>query len=603
MHKVLCVLLFLVAILPAAVSAQSTWARDYHNNSDGGASVSPTADGGFVVAGYTGDAFGSVDIWVLKLNAAGAIEWQKMYGGTGADWPSCIFQTSDGGYFVCGYSYSFGAGDADFWLLKLSNSGDMEWQKVYGGAGYDQASSAQQTTDGGYIVAGRTTSFGTGEYDAWVLKLSSSGSVQWQREYGNAFDDTAQSIMQTPDGGYIVAGENAVASAHENAWIAKLDANGNVQWDRQYGTVQDQIVVAIKNTSDGGYVAAVRDTDAAGVTYDFVVLKIDSNGLITWQYRFSGGGNDEPWDIEPTTDGGYLVAGNTTSFGAGGSDFWVLKLNASGNVQWQKTLGGPTFDVLTSARQASDVGYVLAGFSEGNLRVIKLDASGNLSPTCTLASDSLVTPAVSNFFVAGNTSTVTNTVATINSYNAVATNTNATSQEICGPVCTYCDDFEDGVLASDWTYLKPAWSESGGNLVATATRKAIAIASPAFAGCGANCTVQAEMMSSGGPGNAVWMLAWYTDKHNALEVMMKEGSDKILMKQKSAGILVAKAKASIPLLPNVSYDVKVTYDGITFTLFVNGNPLLSMPAAGSANGTVGFQAKNTVARFGSIRVE
>ena len=598
---------FALLCIAGATSAwgQSAWVRSYGGASfEQGSSVAITPDGGLVVAGSTNSyGAGDYDIWILKLDSNGAVQWQKSYGGSGEEWPWSVITTSDGGYAVCGHTYSFGSGDADWWILKLGASGNTEWQKAYGGSAFDYARSIQQTTDGGFIVAGSTASYGAGGQDAWILKLSASGNIQWQKTYGKTFDDVANSIEQTADGGYIAAGRTGVTASTYNAWVFKLDASGNVLWERAYGTVADQIAQAIHQTIDGGYVVAVEDVDAATNTYDFVVLKLDSSGNITWQKRYSGAGNDDPWTIQQTQDGGYVVAGRTTSFGAGSFDAWVLKLDASGVIQWQKTYGGPGFDDALFVKQTPDGGYVLAGSTDVDLWVLKLTDAGEVNPACTLGSDSFGSTSVSTYFAVGNSSTVNSTVTSIAVTTASPITTTGSMQEMCGPVCVFCDDFEDGVLASDWTYLKPAWSESGGNLIATSTRQAVAVASPAFAGCGSNCSFEGSMMSSGGVGNKVWMLAWYLDKRNMVQILMKEQNDKFVVKQRAGGSVVAKTKGLATVLPNVSYNVKITFDGTTFTLFVDGNLLATLPAAAPATGTIGFQAKNTTAKFGHVLVQ
>ena len=243
-----------------------------------------------------------------------ATEWAKTYGGSGYDVASSIQQTADSGYIVAGSTYSFSE-DSDSWVLKLDSNGNVTWQKTYGGSGGDFASSIQQTTDGGYIVAGSTYSFGASYdyFDFWVLKLDSNGNVTWQKTYGGSGDDVATSIQQTTDGGYIVAG------------------------------LTDSFGVA-------GY-----END------DFWVLKLDSNGNITWQKTYGGSDYDYAYSIQQTTDGGYIVAGSTDSFGAGGYDydFWVLKLDSSGEISGCdtiKTSNAPVRNTSVTPGNSSIVG-------------------------------------------------------------------------------------------------------------------------------------------------------------------------------------------------------------------------------------------------------
>jgi len=296
-----------------------------------------------------------------------ATEWAKTYGGSGGDFASSIQQTTDGGYIVAGSTYSFGASYDyfDFWVLKLDSNGNVTWQKTYGGSGDDVATSIQQTTDGGYIVAGLTDSFGVAGYendDFWVLKLDSNGNITWQKTYGGSDYDYAYSIQQTTDGGYIVAGSTGSFGAdYGDSWVLKLDSNGNVTWQKTYGGSGDDVASSIQQTTDGGYiVAGSTDSFGAGGS-DAWVLKLGSNGNVTWQKTYGGSGDDVATSIQQTTDGGYIVAGSTDSFGAGGYDydFWVLKLDSSGEISGCdtiKTSNAPVRNTSVTPGNSSIVG-------------------------------------------------------------------------------------------------------------------------------------------------------------------------------------------------------------------------------------------------------
>jgi len=173
----------------------------------------------------------------VPVSSSACSFWAASYGGSYPDYVSSIQQTSDGGYIVAGHTLSFGVGDRDFWVLKLDEEGNVEWQKAYGGSDYDWATSIQQTDDGGYIVAGYTFSFGAGGYDFWVLKLNENGNVEWQKTYGGSDDEEAYSINQTDDGGYIVAGGSTYSfePGGYDVWVLKLDEEGNVEWQKTYG--------------------------------------------------------------------------------------------------------------------------------------------------------------------------------------------------------------------------------------------------------------------------------------------------------------------------------------------------------------------------------
>jgi uncharacterized delta-60 repeat protein len=328
-------------------SPVTTWAKTYGAlDPDIAYSIQQTSDGGFIVAGTTSSlGAGSGDFWILKLNSNGTVAWQKTYGGTDSDDPYSIQQTSDGGFIVAGTTGSFGAGSGDFWILKLNGDGTVAWQKTYGGTGYDDPYSIQQTSDGGYIVAGETTSFGTMNFDLWVLKLNAGGSVAWQKTYGGTSDGYPNSIQQTSDGGYIVAGRTASFGAGGlDIWVLKLNADGSIAWQKTYGGSDNDAAYSIQQTSDGGYIVAGGfDSFGTGIL-DIWVLKLNADGSIAWQKTYGGSGFEFSPSIQQTSDGGYIVTGRTASFGAGGTDIWVLKLNADGSIAWQKTYGGTGLD-------------------------------------------------------------------------------------------------------------------------------------------------------------------------------------------------------------------------------------------------------------------
>jgi predicted secreted protein len=434
-------LLGLIFVFSGHAHAQQ-WAQTYGGaGNDVAVSTKQTADGGYIVAGYTGSfGAGGNDFWVSKLDASGTVTWQKTYGGAGND--CCALstqQTADGGYIVAASTDSFGAGGLDVWVLKLDASGNVTWQKTYGGAGIDGANAIQQTTDGGYIVAGLTRSFGAGLDDVWVLKLDALGAVTWQKTYGGTADDVAYSIQQTTDGGYIVAGRTSSSGAGGmDVWVLKLDALGAVTWQKAYGGAGNDVAGSIKQTSDGGYIVAGWTTSFGAGGMDIWVLKLDALGNVTWQKAYGGAGNDSASStdaIQQTSDGGYIVAG-TTSFGAGSGDVWVLKLDASGTITWQKTYGGASSDGAYAVQQTSDGGYIVAGYTAsfgagGNdVWVLKLDASGNI-PTCGPQGTSSATVTVTGVapvvtVVAAPSSTVVGlpTIATI-------TNSTVTPAQVC----------------------------------------------------------------------------------------------------------------------------------------------------------------------------
>ena len=385
-------------------------------------SIQQTSDGGFIVAGATQSNDGDVsgyhgvwDYWVVKLNSSGRIEWKKCLGGSGGDGASSIQQTSDGGFIVAGGTgsddgdVSGNHGGNDFWVVRLNSSGDIVWQKCLGGSNRDRAYSIQQTSDGGFIVAGYTRSndgdvsgwhvgydsYGYRLPDYWVVKLNSSGDIVWQKCLGGSGYEEAYSIQQTTDGEFIVAGvtesnDGDVSGNHGeyDFWVVRLNSSGDIVWQKCLGGSNRDCAYSIQQTSDGGFIVAgvssSNDGDVSGYhgNADYWVVKLNSSGDIIWQKCLGGSHGDVAYSIQKTSDGGFIVAGFSKSndgdvSGHHGStlypDYWVVKLDSSGGIVWQKCLGGNLVDWAHSIHQSSDGGFIVAGWTNSN----DGDVSGN----------------------------------------------------------------------------------------------------------------------------------------------------------------------------------------------------------------------------------
>jgi hypothetical protein len=361
-------------------------------------SVQQTSDGGYIVAGYTTSfGAGGEDIFLIKTDANGNIQWAKTYGGTAIDWAYSVQQTSDGGYIVAGGTHSFGAGSYDIFLIKTDADGNIIWAKTYGGTYSDYAYSVQQTSDGGYIVAGGTGSFGAGG-DIFLIKTDANGNIIWAKTYGGTNYDEAYSVQQTSDGGYIVAGyTESFGAGYGDIFLIKTDANGNVQWAKTYGGTDLDWAYSVQQTSDGGYIVA-GFTYSFGAGYDDIFLiKTDANGNIQWAKTYGGIDYDWAHSVQQTSDGGYILAGGTDSFGAGYYDALLVKTDANGNISWAKIYGGTDDDIAFSVQQTSDGGYILAGGTDSlgagysGAFLVKTDANGNIG-SCSIVRS--VSPAV-----------------------------------------------------------------------------------------------------------------------------------------------------------------------------------------------------------------
>jgi hypothetical protein len=378
-------LLLFIFVLNTTLNAQ--WARVYVGKKNERAfSIQETYDGGLVVAGYT-DSYGAgvSDFWILKLKPRGKIEWQRTYGGRFNDWGFAIQQTIDMGYIVVGATYSFGAGESDIWVLKLDSEGEIEWQKTYGKQGYERAFGVQQTLDGGYIVLGDTNSFGSKSYDLWLLKLDAQGEIEWQCRYGGNKDEYASnSVLQTYDGGYIIGGVTESFRYKSwsawDPWILKLNSWGQIEWQHVYGGGG---VSSIQQTLDGGYIVGCA-------SYDFLFLKLNSAGGVEWSKEF--GGSEDEWlrSVKQTVDGGYILTGETKSFGSGAIDILTLKLDPKGGIIWQRVHGGSEDDIAHCIYQTTDGRYILTGITDSfglgadDLLVLKLNMQGLTDQKCKL---------------------------------------------------------------------------------------------------------------------------------------------------------------------------------------------------------------------------
>jgi hypothetical protein len=397
-------------------------------------SIIQTTDGGYVAAGW-GASFGAGgnDMYIVKLNGSGTLQWSKTIGGSGDDRALSIVQTTDGGYAAAGYTTSYGAGDYDLFIVKLDSTGTLQWSKTIGGTGGDFGYYIVRTTDGGYAVGAQIDSYGAGGYDFFIAKLNASGTLQWSKTIGGTSQDYAFSVVQTTDGGYALGGETASFGAgNTDMYIVKLDSSGALQWSRTMGGTGFDRSRTFTKTTGGGF-AMVGQTNSFGAgDQDFYIVKLDSSGTLQWSRTVGGTAIEFAYSITQTADGGYAAGGFTTSFGAGVNDMYVVKLDASGTLQWSRTVGGTGQDYGRFIIQAADGGYAVAGqvASLGALGtdmfIVKLDGSGNACGNTTSPSPVSSTGGTTT----SPTSTVTAPTPTVFSP-VPATSTGGTVNSIC----------------------------------------------------------------------------------------------------------------------------------------------------------------------------
>lgn len=373
------------SLVGSVVASPTLWSRTYGGTEqDLAHSVEQTSDGGYIITGYT-ESFGAgeTDVWLVKTGENGNMVWNRTYGGANSDAGLSVQQTEDGGYIVAGHTgwleelpydktnpfYMIPANRPhefhfDAYLVKTDGNGNLLWNRTYSSEGDDYGQSVKQTSDGGYVITGYTRAFGiaggdSDDCDVWLFKTDGEGDVEWSRMYGEEKNDRGESVLQTLDGGYVIAGEKG-----GDLWLIKTDSNGYVAWNKTYGGNGGDHGVSIIQTSDGGYAIAGSTSSFGAGDSDGWLLKTDPDGNMGWNYTYGGSESDTFWSVQQTADGGYLMAGNTHSFGIGTFGIysgWLVKTDRDGNLLWNRTYGGEVADGARSVVETSDGGYVFAG--------------------------------------------------------------------------------------------------------------------------------------------------------------------------------------------------------------------------------------------------
>ncbi|OYU83494.1 MAG: hypothetical protein CFE24_11110 [Flavobacterium sp. BFFFF2] len=466
MKKILLFLLLLLVYSNCNAQAPAIqWQKTLGGGLDDWAyCIKPTSDGGFISVGYTqsnnGDVSGNhlagaTDIWVVKTDSSGVPQWKKALGGSQYEQAFSVQQTTDGGYIIAGQTNSTDGdisgnhGGLDAWIVKLNSDGSIGWKKCWGGNGQDFAKSVQQTTDGGYIVSGTTNSTNGdavgqhGDYDCFMLKLDSDGNTAWQQVLGGSGSDYSFAVIQDSDGGYVMAGFGTAtgngtlaelrnhfgAIGGTEFWIVKLNSSGTLVQQRlvnrnaNFDGSPNQIN-SLQQTADGGYIIAGQSMyfnlgQSYYGNYDNIIVKLNADFSTLWNQRFGGASSDIPNSIQQTSDGGYIVAGysNSTNGDVTGNhtdnDAWMVRLNSSGTLLWQKSIGGTRDDYANSIIQTTDGGYLMAGYTKSNngdvsgnhggydFWLVKLEADAIPAPT--VSTQSLCNGATVDRLVAGGT--------------------------------------------------------------------------------------------------------------------------------------------------------------------------------------------------------
>ena len=332
-----------------------------------GVTVEEAADGSYILTGYTtGKGAGGEDAFLISTNSIGETLWTKMYGGSGKDNGWAIRQTKDGGFIIVGFSNSFGAGDMDVYLIKTDSKGDSIWTKTFGGTGDEFGWDIRITSDNGFIIAAQTNSSGNGEIDAYLIKLDSDGNKIWSKTYGGAKIDRIFSVLETEAREYVAAGitysYHSIGPNDRDGYYIKTDSNGELEWYKSFGEDGYDVGHSIALNTKGGFmITGYGESYATNGNKDVYVLKINSNGEILWTKAYGGMESERGIKGCQTSDGGYIVVGFIEDVW----DVYLVKTNSEGEVLWTRTYGEINKkDIGYTVRETKDNGFIIIGHTE-----------------------------------------------------------------------------------------------------------------------------------------------------------------------------------------------------------------------------------------------
>ena len=321
---------------------------------------------------------------LARTAAAQDTLWTRVYGGSANDFIQSVRQTGDGGYIFCGGTESYGAGDWDVYILRTDADGDTLWTRTYGGTDREIATSIDRTSDGGFIIAGETASFGAGDQDIYLLKVDAGGDTLWARTYGGIDYERASRVIQASDGRYVICGRtSSFGAGDQDVYMVFVDSDGDTLGTRTYGGSQTDIGFALQETSEGGFVLGGVTASSGAGDYDYYLIKTDAEGIVDWEQTYGGSGMEWCHDAIQALDGGYIIVGTTYTWGHGGGDVYIVKTDSSGDTTWTRVYGDVHSDGANSVQQAAGGGFAVVGFSGdweagwGDIYMLRTDGLGD----------------------------------------------------------------------------------------------------------------------------------------------------------------------------------------------------------------------------------
>lgn len=346
---------------------------------DRGIDIIQTRDGGYAILGYSSSfGEGSEDLYLVRLDADGQELWSQTYGGQFLDNGWSVFETENGDFTLFGFTNSLGAGGRDYYLLRTDSAGQLLWERTYGGADDEYGWDLSTTADGGFVLAGQTESFGSGDIDGYLIKVDDAGEMEWSQTYGGPDEDRLYSVDLCADGGFILTGTSGQSSSSRDLYLVRTDADGELVWEARIGEDRDDVGHDVRQLQDGTFAIAGYTMNYGAERYDSMLLIVDENGEVVWRRLYGSYLEDRTISLDLTQDGGFLLGGYSQSYGNGNWDIYFLNADAQGNLIWFGVFGDLGNETGYTFIQADDGSVILTGetyssnFGGGDLIVLKI---------------------------------------------------------------------------------------------------------------------------------------------------------------------------------------------------------------------------------------
>ncbi len=363
MKKLILILVLFPIIIFAQNPPDTLWTKTFGGDQDEIArSIQVTNDGGYIIVGTIGP-FNDSDIILTKTDSDGNVTWEHTFDNQLRDRGNSVIQTLDGGFIVAGLTLIDDSND-EVWIIKTDQNGDITWENTYGGENNEFATSIIQIVDGSFIIAGITSSYGSGLIDMWLFKIDLDGNLIWDYTFGGTANEGAISLRQTLDGGFVIVGWTEIDGSDIDVLLVKTDQNGVLMWESTFDITDVERGNSVLQTEDGGYIISGYTELAGTSNADALLIKVDQDGELEWSNSYGGSEDENAWDLLLTDNNEYIMVGSTGSFGAGNDDTWIVKTDGSGELIWDITFGGSEEDGAYSIQNINENGYIIAGFSE-----------------------------------------------------------------------------------------------------------------------------------------------------------------------------------------------------------------------------------------------